>query len=69
MAAFVHGARDAGLPDDPEFRGALRAYMEWATEEVVAYAPQDAVVPAELPLPHWSWDGLVTGGAQGSLPR
>src|SRR5262252_3499735 len=29
VACFVAAADDAGLPADPEFRAALRAYMEW----------------------------------------
>jgi hemoglobin len=59
VACFVAAADDARLPDDPEFRAALRAYMEWAVGEVLLYGPPDATVPADLPMPHWSWDGLV----------
>jgi hemoglobin len=55
---FVAAADDAGLPEDPEFRAALRAYMEWAVEDVLAFSAVDAVVPAGLPMPHWSWNGL-----------
>jgi hemoglobin len=55
---FVAAADDAGLPADPEFRDALRAYMEWAVAEVLSYSPVDAVVPTGLPMPRWSWDGL-----------
>ena len=69
VACFVQAADDAGLPDEPEFRAVLRAYMEWAAREVMSYAPADAQVPAELPVPRWSWNGLVTGGQEGSLPR
>jgi hemoglobin len=32
--------------------------MEWATEEVLSYAPSDSKVAADLPVPHWSWNGL-----------
>ncbi len=56
---FAAAADDAGLPADPEFRAALRAYMEWAVAQVVTYSPHDAAVPGDLPMPHWSWDGLV----------
>jgi hemoglobin len=56
---FVQAADDAGLPDDPEFRAALRAYMEWAVADVMSYAPVDAVVPEALAIPRWSWEGLV----------
>jgi hemoglobin len=58
VECFVRAADDADLPDDPEFRAALRAYMEWAVGEVVSYPDQDAEIPPALPMPHWSWDGL-----------
>jgi len=58
---FVRAAADAGLPEDPEFRAVLRAYMQWAVEEVLSYSPPEATVPAGLAMPHWSWDGLQTG--------
>jgi hemoglobin len=51
------------LPDDPEFRSALRAYMEWAVSDVMVYSPQASIVPGSLPVPHWSWDGLEATGA------
>jgi len=57
---FVAAADDAGLPEDAGFRAALRAYMEWAVADVLVYAPYDAVVPAGVPVPRWSWDGLQT---------
>ena len=58
VACFVAAADDAGLPADPEFRAALRAYMEWAVADVLTYSPVDAAVPAAAPMPRWSWDGL-----------
>lgn len=54
----VAAADDAGLPADPEFRAALRAYMQWVVDDVLVYSAEDAVVPGGLPMPHWSWDGL-----------
>lgn len=57
---FVAAADDAGFPDDPGFRAALRAYMNWAVEEMLVFGPPEATVPQGLQLPHWSWDGLVT---------
>jgi len=62
VACFVAAADDAGLPDDREFRAALHAYMEWAVEEMLFFGPPEFVVPADLPLPRWSWDGLVERG-------
>jgi hemoglobin len=57
VACFMQGADDAGLPDDPDFRAQLRAYMEFSTEEVVSYAPADAQVQPGLPIPRWGWNG------------
>jgi hemoglobin len=57
---FVLAADDAGLPDDPEFRAALRDYMRWAVAEVLRYPDEDSTVPASPTMPHWSWNGLVT---------
>lgn len=55
---FMQAADDAHLPDDPEFRAALRAYMEWAVGDVLVYAPVGSAVPSGVRMPHWSWDGL-----------
>src|SRR5271154_5708252 len=33
VECFVAAADDAGLPDDAQFRAALRAYMEWAVRD------------------------------------
>ena len=58
VACFVEAADDAGLPDDPEFRAGLRAYMEWAVAGVLAYSPQGSTVPPGLRVPRWGWNGL-----------
>ena len=54
---FVGAMDDAGLPDDADFRAAMRAYMQWAVDNVLSYATEDSV-PAEAPVPRWGWDGL-----------
>ena len=54
---FAGAADDAGLPVEPEFRAALRAYMEWAVAEVLSYPEPGAGVPARLPMPRWTWEG------------
>jgi hemoglobin len=59
VECFARAADDAGLPDDPEFRAALNAYMEWAVREVVSYSPPGSDVSPDLPMPRWDWDGLV----------
>jgi hemoglobin len=43
---------------DPAFRAALRAYMQWAVDEVVLSHPHDTTIPPNLSVPRWSWDGL-----------
>jgi hemoglobin len=60
IECFVSAADDAGLPPDPEFRAALRAYMEWAVRDVALSHPDDSDIPPGLTVPHWSWDGLQT---------
>jgi hemoglobin len=60
VECFVGAADDAGLPDDQEFRSALRAYMEWAVAEVLVYGPPGTPVPPNRPMPHWTWEGRQT---------
>jgi hemoglobin len=57
-ACFVQALDDADLPADPEFRQCMKAYMDWAVADVLHYSPEDAVVPAGIGVPRWSWDGL-----------
>ena len=57
VECFMQAADDAELPDDPEFRAALRSYMQWAVADVLVYSPVGAEVPSGVAMPHWSWDG------------
>jgi hemoglobin len=59
VACFAHAMDDADLPDDAEFRRALRAYMEWAVRDVHAYNARGSRVPSGLAVPRWTWEGLV----------
>ena len=45
----------AGLPDDPEFRSAFVAYIEWGTRLAVANSQPGAEPPPEAPVPRWGW--------------
>jgi hemoglobin len=65
VACFVQAADDVGLPADPGFRAALRAYMEWAVAEVLTYPGPADGVPAGLAMPRWSWNGLQPAGRSG----
>jgi hemoglobin len=57
---FVKAMGDAHLPDDPAFRAAMRDYLRWATDEMLAHPNRDETIPPDLPMPHWSWDGPET---------
>jgi hemoglobin len=48
-------ADDAGLPDDPEFRSALVAYLEWGTRLAMHNSQPDADVVEAAPVPRWGW--------------
>lgn len=48
-------ADDAGLPDDPEFRSALLAYLEWGTRLAMQNSQTGTDVVAEAPVPSWGW--------------
>jgi hemoglobin len=54
VAAFLAAVDDAGLPDDPALRAALRAFITSATDEVVAVSPEGSPVPDDLPVPSFS---------------
>jgi Truncated hemoglobins len=57
LDSFVRAMDDAELPADPEFREAMRGYMRWAVDNVLAYSPVDAVVPTRVAMPRWDWAG------------
>ena len=57
---FMGAADDAGWPDDPQFRAAIRGYIDRSVDVVALSHPLDTDVPAGLPIPHWSWDGAQT---------
>jgi hemoglobin len=48
-------ADDAGLPDDPEFRSAFLAYIEWGTRLALQNSQPGAHPPPQAPVPHWGW--------------
>jgi len=53
---LICGAADAaGLPDDPEFRSAFVAYVEWGTRLALANSQPGAEPPPEAPVPRWGW--------------
>ena len=48
-------ADDAGLPNDPEFRSAFLAYVEWGTRLALANSQPGATPPPKAPVPRWGW--------------
>jgi hemoglobin len=48
-------ADDAGMPDDPEFRSALVAYLEWGTRIALGNSQRGANVMEHAPVPRWGW--------------
>ena len=48
-------ADDAGLHDDPEFRSALLAYLEWGTRLAMHNSQPGAAVAPHAPVPRWGW--------------
>jgi len=62
VVCFMRAADDAELPNDADFRAQFRAYIEWAVDDVMAYAPEGSEVPNALPVPHWGWEGLQRAG-------
>ena len=56
-------ADDVGLPDDPEFRSAFVAYLEWGSRLAVINSQPGAEAVEDAPMPRWGW-GEVKGPYQ-----
>lgn len=58
---LIETADELNLPDDPEFRSAFMAYIEWGTRLAVNNSKLDVVsVSVYEPMPKWGWG--VPGG-------
>lgn len=55
VATMSVAADDADLPDDPEFRSALLAYLEWGTRLAMHNSQPGAEVAPAAPVPRWGW--------------
>jgi len=56
---FDQALADTGLDRDQPLAQALHGYFAWATTTSMARYHESADdVPAGLPIPRWSWDGL-----------
>src|SRR5207247_503468 len=52
---IVKSADDAKLPDDPEFRAAFAAYIEWGSRLAKENSTPGAHPPPNMPMPRWWW--------------
>jgi hemoglobin len=60
MTLLLSCADEVGLPDDPEFRSAFVAYIEWGTRLAVINSQPGVPQPESQPMPRWGWG--VPGG-------
>ena len=54
-STMSRAADDAGLPDDPDFRSAFMAYVEWGTRLAFGNSQPGAAVVEHAPVPRWGW--------------
>ena len=64
VALLLQSAREAGLPNDPEFRSAFSSYIEWGSRLAVENSQTNARPPEHMPMPHWDWN--TAAGPPGS---
>jgi CDGSH-type Zn-finger protein/truncated hemoglobin YjbI len=64
VTLLLRSAREAGLPNDAEFRSAFDAYIEWGSRLAVENSQTGAKPPAHMPMPHWDW--TTAAGPPGS---
>jgi hemoglobin len=61
MYLLLDCADEIGLPDDPEFRSAFVAYIEWGSRLAVLNSqPGVEGLSPDAPMPAWNW-GAVGG--------
>lgn len=58
-ACFAQALDDAAIPDTPELRRTLVSWFHWGIELMDSHPRTPDDVADGLPLPRWSWDGLV----------
>ncbi len=62
IACFDQALLDVGLARDERLRRVLHDYFAWATTTSMSRYHRSAEdVPNDLPIPKWSWQGLVKG--------
>ncbi|HZE85223.1 MAG TPA: group II truncated hemoglobin [Puia sp.] len=56
VALLLDTADENNLPDDPEFRSAFVAYIEWGTRIAILNSNTDSpTIDPDTPMPEWNW--------------
>ncbi|MBT2745268.1 MULTISPECIES: group II truncated hemoglobin [unclassified Lysobacter] len=55
VGLLLSTADELAMPDDPEFRSALVAYLEWGSRLAVINSQPGAQVDEDAPMPRWGW--------------
>jgi truncated hemoglobin YjbI len=55
VSLLLRSLDDAGLPDDPEWRAAFVAYIEWGSRIAKENSTPGAHPPVGMPIPRWWW--------------
>ena len=64
VTLLLQAAREAGLPNDAEFRSAFQGYIEWGSRLAVENSQIESRPPEHMPMPHWDWN--TAAGPPGS---
>jgi CDGSH-type Zn-finger protein/truncated hemoglobin YjbI len=56
VTLLLQSVREAGLPNDPEFRSAFQSYIEWGSRLAVENSQTGAQPPQRMPMPRWDWN-------------
>ena len=55
VSLLMQSAKEAGLPNDAEFRSAFESYIEWGSRLAVENSQTTSRPPEHMPMPHWDW--------------
>jgi hemoglobin len=68
IACFDQALAEIGLDRDERLRQVLHDYFVWTTTTTMSrYHHSADDVPDGLPMPRWSWDGLVSDAGLGGV--
>ena len=57
QTCFAKALDDSEMPTDPRLRATLTEWFQWMTLAMAAHPRSPDDVPADVPLPVWTWDG------------